>query len=110
MRFQARRWRAGRGAGGARPWAQRIDRVLKPRLTFLATAPFVFLIALACIAAALVTFPLGLIPFAPLAPGFAIVFFGLGMTARDGLFLALGLAAVGLAGWAAWPIVEAMMR
>ena len=35
-------------------------------------------------------FPLGLVPFAPLAPGVAIVIFGLGMTAKDGLFLLLG--------------------
>src|SRR5690606_35523548 len=76
----------------ARPWARRVDAVLKQRLAFLTHPPFVNLIALFVIAAALVTFPIGLIPFAPLAPGLAVVFFGLGMVARDGLVLALGAA------------------
>ncbi len=67
------------------------------------------LIALFCIAAALITFPLGLIPFAPLAPGLAVVFFGLGMTARDGLWLTLGAVALGGAIWLAAPFVSAML-
>jgi hypothetical protein len=46
-----------------------------------------------------------LIPFAPLAPGLAVVFFGLGMTARDGLWLALGTAVVGGAFWLAKPLI-----
>ncbi|MEQ1492821.1 MAG: exopolysaccharide biosynthesis protein, partial [Terricaulis sp.] len=72
----------GRGA------AKVIDRLLKPRLTFLSKPPFVNIVALMVIAAALITLPLGLIPFAPLAPGLAVVFFGLGMVARDGVWLA----------------------
>jgi hypothetical protein len=93
-----------KGVAGFRPWARRIDAVLKPRLTFLAAAPFVNLVALLCAAAAIITIPLGLIPFAPLAPGAAIVLFGLGMTARDGLVLLLGSAAVGGALYLAWSI------
>lgn len=62
------------GLAKARPIARRIDGVLKPRLTFLAKPPFVNLVALFCIAAALITFPLGLVPLAPLAPGLAVVF------------------------------------
>jgi len=93
------------GVAKLRPWAARIDSVLKPRLTFLAKPPFVNLVALFCMAAALVTFPLGLIPFAPLAPGLAIVFFGLGMTAHDGLWLVLGVAAVSAATSLALPLI-----
>jgi hypothetical protein len=91
------------GLEKARPWARRIDAVLKPRLTFLTHPPFVNLIALLVIVAALVTFPLGLIPLAPLLPGIAVVFFGLGMAARDGLWLLLGILAVGGACWLARP-------
>ena len=83
-----------KGVTAARPWAQRIDKLLKPRLTFLALQPFVNLIALACIGAALITIPLGFIPFAPMIPSLAIVLFGLGMTARDGLVLLFGMAGV----------------
>ncbi len=94
-----------RSLEGTRPWARRIDAVLKPRLTFLTYPPFVNLIALLVIAAALITFPLGLIPLAPLAPGIAVVFFGLGMAARDGLWLGLGLAMLAGAFWLALPLI-----
>jgi hypothetical protein len=93
------------GLEKARPWARRVDAFLKPRLTFLSAPPFVNLIALLVIGAALITFPLGLIPFAPLAPGLAVVFFGLGMTARDGLWLALGALVLGGAFWLAMPMI-----
>jgi hypothetical protein len=93
------------GVRKSRGFAKGVDAVLKPRLTFLSRPPFVNLVALLVIGAALITFPLGLIPFAPLAPGLAVVFFGLGMTARDGLWLALGSLAVGGAFWLAKPLI-----
>ena len=49
--------------------------------------------------------PLGLIPFAPLAPGIAVVFFGLGMVARDGLWLLLGPAFLSGAIWLAMQVI-----
>jgi hypothetical protein len=85
--------------------AKVVDTLLKPRLTFLSKPPFVNFVALLVIGAALITFPLGLIPLAPLAPGLAVVFFGLGMTARDGLWLLLGTLAVGGAFWLALPLI-----
>ncbi|MGQ0532075.1 MAG: exopolysaccharide biosynthesis protein [Caulobacteraceae bacterium] len=93
------------GLEKSRGFARAVDRLLKPRLAFLSKPPFVNLIAILCILAALITFPLGLIPFAPLAPGLAVVFFGLGMVARDGLWLALGMLAVGGAFWLATPLI-----
>ena len=89
----------------ARPWAAKIDRFLKPRLTFLTQTPFINVVALACIAAALITFPLGFIPFAPLAPGIAIVLIGLGVAARDGVMLSFAAGALGLAGYLVIAIV-----
>ena len=74
-------------------------------MTFLSKPPFVNLVAVMCLLAALITFPLGLIPFAPLAPGLAVVFFGLGMVARDGLWLALGSAATAAAFWLVKPLI-----
>ena len=93
------------GVEKSRSVANRIDGLLKPRLTFLSGAPFVNIIAILCIAAALITFPLGLIPFAPLAPGIAVVFFGLGMVARDGLWLLLGTAFLSGAIWLAMQVI-----
>jgi hypothetical protein len=76
-----------------RPRIEALDGgLLRERWTFL-TVPFgVNLVALCVMAAALITFPLSLIPFAPIAPGIAIVLFGLGMTARDGLWLSVGVS------------------
>ncbi len=76
------------------PAAQVADRLTAPRLVFLTYPPFVIVTALACVVAALVTFPLGLVPFGPVLPGISIVLLGIGLTARDGLFLALSLVAL----------------
>ncbi len=76
----------------ARPNAERIDDVLRPRLTFLCNRPCALLIAVCVAAAALITLPLSLIPFAPIAPSAAVLLFGLGMTTQDGLLLGAGVA------------------
>ncbi len=90
----------------ARPVLDRLDGVwLRPRWTFL-TAPLgVNMVALCVVAACLITFPLSFIPFAPLAPGLAIVMFGLGMTARDGVWLAIGIVLTAAAFWLAIPLI-----
>lgn len=76
----------------ARPVVDRVDGVmLRERWTFMTVPLFVNAVALCVCVAAFVTYPLSLIPFAPLAPGLAIVWFGLGMTARDGLWLSIGI-------------------
>lgn len=84
----------------ARPTVERLEGVvLRQRWSFMTVPLFVNLVALCVCAAALITFPLSLIPFAPLAPGIAIVLFGLGMTARDGVWLAVGIALTVAAVW-----------
>lgn len=98
-----------KGVNGFRPWARRIDALLKPSLTFLTAVPFVNLIALICVAAALITVPLGFIPLAPLAPGIAIVVFGLGLTARDGRLLILGILGSAAVTWLSWPLVQGIV-
>ncbi len=82
-----------------RPWAIRVDRFVKPRLAFLAAPPFANLFAILCVLAALSCFPLGLIPFAPTAPSFAIALIGLGLTAKDGLVLLASAAPVAIGLW-----------
>ncbi len=93
------------GLEQARPWAVRIDAVLSPRLTFLSAPLWVNLIALCCGLAGLIMIPLGLIPFAPFIPSLAVVIFGLGMTARDGVWLLVGTAIVGSAVALALPLI-----
>ncbi|MEM1149597.1 MAG: exopolysaccharide biosynthesis protein [Pseudomonadota bacterium] len=94
--FEFRREDLLRGVEMSEGYVRRIDAVLRPRLTFLTDPPFAQLIALVCIGAALISFPLGFIPFAPLLPGIAVLLFGLGLTARDGFVLvAAGLSLLG---------------
>jgi hypothetical protein len=104
----ARNIRIGRkqvreGVEKGRPAARWIDHLLRKRLEVLSRPPFVNIVALCVLAAALITFPLGLIPLLPIIPGIAIVAFGLGMTARDGVWLLLGTLIVGGAFWLAIP-------
>lgn len=74
------------------------DRLTAPRLTFLTEPPFVYGTALLCVLAALITYPLGLIPLGPVLPGVSIVLLGIGLTARDGLFLLMsGISLAGAA-------------
>ena len=75
-----------------RPLARVADIFVKPRLRVLTEPPWVAAAAIVCIVAALVTFPLGLVPFAPFIPGLAICLVGLGLTARDGVLLILSVA------------------
>ncbi|PQO46520.1 exopolysaccharide biosynthesis protein [Blastopirellula marina] len=88
------------------PWAEWLDKFTDERLTFLTKAPFRQMIAIimACLAAMFV--PLALLPFAVSVPGTAVALFALGLTARDGVFVLIGIAVSGAALWltlAMWP-------
>jgi len=94
--FKFKREHLLQGLRGARKYAHVVDRLLSPRLTILTDPPFVQVIGLICAAAALISFPLGLVPLGPFLPGLAILLFGMGLTARDGVLICL--AAFSLAG------------
>ena len=81
-----------KGATPAEKYVHIVDQFVRPRLTFLTEFPFVTAIALVCVAAALITYPLGLFPFGPLLPSLTILILGLGLTGRDGLMILLGIA------------------
>lgn len=81
-----------------RPLARFADVFVKPRFQVLAEPPWVAAAAAICIVAALITFPLGLVPFAPFIPGLAICLVGLGLTAKDGLLLILSIVPLLAAG------------
>ena len=98
------------GVESIRKYAEMVDRVLKPRLTFLTRVPFINIVALACVAAALITFPLGLVPFGPLLPGLTILFFGLALTARDGVVLLMAGATLVGAAWLFMRILPRVMN
>ena len=89
-----------------RKWTKRIDKVIGPRLEFLASGPATYVVALISIGLAATFIPLELVPFAVMAPAGALLFLSLGLTARDGVLTSLGFAGTAAAVWlmvAYWP-------
>ena len=81
----------------ARPWAEKLGKLLSPRLTWATKGTLALQVAAGCIAmAAFMMVPLGFIPFLPMILGAACLLIGLGITSRDG--------AVALAGYAVFLI------
>lgn len=98
LEFRFKRDHLIQGAAASEKYAHMLDALVRPRLAFLTAPPFIQLAALICVLAALVTYPLGLVPFGPLLPSLAVLLFGLALTARDGfvLILATGVFAAGV--------------
>lgn len=90
----------------ARGVAERIDRFVHPRLTFLLGPPFHQAIALVAIIFAISMYPLAIVPFGAFPAGLAFIVIGTGLMVRDGLLILIGIA-VGAVGLAAavqlWP-------
>ena len=98
-RLSVKRERFVRLVGKALPMIARLDRLLRPRLTWLANLTgHRWTGVAALVQAILLCLPL---PLYPMAPAAALVLMSLGMIARDGVMLALGhiagLFALGLA-------------
>lgn len=89
--------------GYVRPVARGIDKLLRPRLSWLLEEPYIRLAAIGCILAALTVPPLEVVPFAGSVSWAAIGTFGLATIARDGFLLLVALAfavgAFGVLGW-----------
>ncbi|MCB5198135.1 exopolysaccharide biosynthesis protein [Loktanella sp. TSTF-M6] len=78
----------------ARPWAERLEGIIGPRLDPLTNGPIATrAIALCIILSGCLMVPLGFIPFVPALLGLATLLLGVGVTARDGVLVGLGYAA-----------------
>ncbi|HEY3815384.1 MAG TPA: exopolysaccharide biosynthesis protein [Caulobacteraceae bacterium] len=78
-----------------RPLLRRLEKVAKPRLSFLASGPGSAVVGVACTAIAVVlVLP---IPFANLVPAMAMGAFAVGLTRKDGLFVLGGYALIAIA-------------
>ncbi len=80
-------------------WAEKIDRLVGPRMEFMLEPPFHQLVAISGIVVSLSMFPLAVVPFGAFPAGLSLLVIGLGLMVRDGLLLVLGiiLGLVGLA-------------
>ena len=77
----------------SRPWLERVDRVVRPRLTALSSGRANrWVISIAAALLALTFYPLAFIPWGVTAPALGVLAFGLGLMARDGLFVLAGYA------------------
>ncbi|WP_209428421.1 exopolysaccharide biosynthesis protein [Pararhodobacter sp. SW119] len=78
-----------------------IDGLLKPRMTWIAQRPWNYAALVTCLAIALVTPLMEMLPFVISIAAVAIGFFAAGILVRDGLVMLLGYAVVGIAAGAA---------
>ena len=86
-----------KGVEAAKPYAAKVDSLIKPRLTVLTdNAAARTVIALASVALALAFYPMALVPWGVMIPALSVMALGLALMGRDG-----ALAIVGYAGAAA---------
>lgn len=72
------------------PWLARAESIMRPRLTFLAQRPAVYLVGLTSVVMAIVLFlP---IPLGNMLPSVALCIMALGLLERDGVWILIGLA------------------
>ncbi len=108
--FSFRRSLLVQGAKGGEKYAHMVDALVRPRLHVLTESPFVQVVALLCVLAALITYPLGLVPFGPLLPSLTILLFGLALTARDGVVLLLAALTFTGASVLVWRMLPKLMQ
>jgi hypothetical protein len=90
------------------PWLTRGERLLRPRLQFLARPPMEYLIGAICFLLAVILFlpiPMGNIP-----PAIAISIFALAILERDGLWVIAGLCTTIVAIAIIWGVLFALFE
>lgn len=83
-------------------WLERIDTLIGPRLEWAAGPVAQWIAALMIVALAAAMPPLEAIPFAVLLPAFAILLFGLALTAKDGLLMLIASTVTLATAWMGW--------
>jgi len=89
----------------ARPWARRVDKLLKPRLSVLTEGVLRRVNALLIVLLALMMTPLEIVPFATMVPALAVMLLGLSFTARDGALVIAGWVLAAVGGYLLWWVV-----
>ncbi|MCI4660895.1 MAG: exopolysaccharide biosynthesis protein [Neomegalonema sp.] len=75
-----------------RPYAARVDAVIKPRLQVVVDGPIArSAIAVAAIALAITFFPMEVVPFGVMVPALSVLALGLALVGRDGVLALVGL-------------------
>ncbi len=88
---------------GVTPWLNRAESVMKPRLGFVGQRPLVYLLGLMCLVQSIILFlP---IPLGNMLPALAVSVVSLGLVARDGLWMLIGLVLGVLATVVVWGVL-----
>jgi len=81
------------------PGARTVDRLVKPRLTFLTRSPFSRAVPAICVAIGLCMPLMEILPFASSILAAAVAAFALALIARDGALAVVATAITGGGGW-----------
>jgi hypothetical protein len=89
------------------PWLHRAESVMKPRLSFVGHRPFVYVLGLMCLVLSAILFlP---IPLGNMLPALAVSIISLGLLARDGVWMVIGMVTGVLAIVIVWGVLWAMI-
>ena len=89
------------------PWLHRAENVMKPRLSFVGQRPFVYLLGLMCLVLSTILFRP--IPLGNMLPAFAVSIIALGLLARDGVWMMIGMVTGIVAIVVVWGVLWAMI-
>lgn len=89
------------------PWLSRAERLMRPRLTFLAHRPAIFLVGFTSVLMAVILFlP---IPLGNMLPSVALCIMALGLLERDGIWILIGLAVAAASVVIVWGVFWALV-
>lgn len=89
------------------PWLNRAETLMRPRLSFVGQRPFVYLLGLMCLVLSIILFlP---IPLGNMLPALAVSIIALGLLARDGVWMLIGLVAGIVALVVVWGVLWAII-
>lgn len=89
------------------PWLAKAERLMRPRLSFLAVPPAEFVIGAICLLLSIILFlP---IPLGNMLPAFTICVLALGVLERDGVWVTIGVLCAIVAVLIVWGVVLALL-
>lgn len=89
------------------PWLARAEGIMRPRFTFLAHRPAIYLVGFVCLVLSIILFlP---IPLGNMLPSVAISIMALGLLERDGVWIGIGVITAIVSVVVVWGVLWAMV-
>lgn len=89
------------------PWLARAEKIMRPRISFLAHRPAVYVLGFTCLVMSIILFlP---IPLGNMLPSVTICIIALGVLERDGVWILIGLATGIVSVVVVWGVLWAML-